>query len=204
LLNEDSFRTINGEIDRGNEMTLTVQMQFAFKDVYDRERTARILEIVASGLQMKTELEKYYSNEENFRVTKEGDTAATFPDGNAWAECTSWAVYVRRIEGKSAKLYGFDSDENPDSEIAKICGGHDFAVVDNRFLVDGWAVNVEGMSKRAVFDLYDLVDIPEIHRLYGDPIVWLASYRSEDAEEAVDQEPTESRIRAMRGVVPRV
>lgn len=191
------------KINREIEMTLTVQLQFAFKDEYDREQTARVLEIVARGLPMKTELDGYYGNEENFRVTKEGDTAAAFPDGNPWAICTSWAVYVRRIEGERARLFGFDSDENPASEIAQRCGGHDFAVVDGRFIVDGWVANVEGMSKQAVFDLCDPADIGDVHKLYGDPGIWMEGYRSIELEEHVDAETPAERERAMKGVLPR-
>jgi hypothetical protein len=177
-------------------MTLTIQIQFPFKDEFDRM-------VVASGRAMKAELEKYYGNEENFCVTKVGDNPAKFPDGSPWAECTSWAIYVRRNEGKRAKIYGFDSDENPDSEIAQLCGGHDFAVVADRFIVDGWVVNVEGMSKHAVFDLRDPADRPIIHRLYGDPVVWLECFRREDLEEIADEETPVQRARAMAGVAPR-
>ena len=174
-----------------------MQIQFPFKDQYDRDRTAR-------RLAMKTALEEYYRNEENFCVVKvSDDEAAAFPDGGYWARCTSWAVYVRRLEGERAKLYGFDSDENPDSEIAQRCGGHDFAVVADRFLVDGWVVNVEGMSKHAVFDLRDPADMPIVHELYGDPAIWLEEYRSFELEQSVDAETAEERARAMKGVILR-
>lgn len=185
-------------------MTLTVQMQFSFKDEYDREQTARILEVVESGREMKMELERYYGNERNFCLTKKGDgCAAEFPDGNCWAECTSWAMYVRRMERQRAKLYGFDSDENPDSEIAQLCGGHDFAVVDGRFIVDGWVANVEGMSKQAIFDLRDPADVADIHELYGDTALWIDKYRNIELEEFIDAETPAERDRAMKGVVPR-
>jgi hypothetical protein len=185
-------------------MTVSVQMQFPFKDEYEFAETARTLERVENGREMKIELERYYGDEGNFCVTKKGDNCATeFPDGNCWADCTSWAIYVRRIEKQRAKLYGFDSDENPESEIAQCCGGHDFAVVDDRFLVDGWVVNVEGLSERAVFDMHDAADMPEVHRLYGDLATWLDEYRQVRIEQLVDAEGSAERMRAMKGVIPR-
>jgi hypothetical protein len=105
--------------------------------------------------------------------------------------------------GSRAKLYGFDSDEVPESEIVDFYGGHDFAVVDDRFIVDGWSVNVHGFSRTAVFDLLDPADAPVIRRLFGDPSRWLDRYRSVELEQGIDEESIERREKVMKGVVPR-
>jgi hypothetical protein len=65
-------------------------------------------------------------------------------------------------------------------------------------------VNVEGMSKQAVFDIYDPADIPEIHRLYGDPVIWLEKYQAAGHEQLIDMETAEERALAMKGVTPRI
>lgn len=49
--------------------------------------------------------------------------------------------------------------------------GHDFAIVDGRYLVDGWAKVFESRP-RAVLDLLDPADQEEIHTYYGDPALW--------------------------------
>jgi hypothetical protein len=152
----------------------------------------------------RNSLEQFYGNEENFAVhSPAGDAAAHFPDGAYWARCYGWAGYVRRIEGHRAKLYGFSVDENPRSWIAAECGGHDFAVVDDRYIVDGWALNVELCCDRAVLDLRDADDAVTIWRLYGDPGHWLQHFRNVETEEALDAETPEERGRTMRGVALR-
>lgn len=158
----------------------------------------------AEASALRNSLEAHYSNEGNFAVVKPSDDAATiFPDGNYWAICTTWAAYVRRLEGPRAKLYGIDSDSVPESEIVDFYGGHDFAVVDDRFIVDGWSVNVHGFSRTAVFDLLDPADASVIRQLFGDPSRWLDRCRSVDLEQGIDEEGVEWREKAMKGVVPR-
>jgi hypothetical protein len=107
------------------------------------------------------------------------------------------------LEGKRAKLYGFDDDENPHSRIALDAGGRDFAVFDCRFIVDGWVVNVSGYAKQAVFDLRAPEDADEIWYLYGPPQYWLDKFRNEAMEHHIDEESAEFRKGAMVGVTPR-
>jgi hypothetical protein len=158
----------------------------------------------AEAAALRQSLEAHYSNEGNFAVVKPSDDRGTiFPDGHYWAMCTTWAAYVRRLEGPRAKLYGIDSDDIPESEIVDFYGGHDFAVVDDRFIVDGFAVNVFGCSRQAVFDLQDPADAPDIRRLFGDPSRWLDKCRNVGLERYIDKESIEVRERAMKGVIRR-
>ena len=93
---------------------------------------------IAKELALHESLESYYGDENNFALEKPSDDVPTmFPDGSHWASCGNWTRYVRRLEGRVVQLYALDSDENPDSKIAELCGGHEFAVVDRRYIVDG-------------------------------------------------------------------
>ena len=142
------------------------------------------------------ELAEVFGSEKNYGVRDHEDGPAVFPDGSTWAKCTNWARYVRRVLGERVAIYGFSEDDNPTSEIARICGGHDFAVVDNRYVVDGWAMNVERLSTRAVFDLSDPADAEEIRRLYGSRECW---QRGSGLEQELDEETPSARDAALAG-----
>jgi hypothetical protein len=102
----------------------------------------------------------------------EGD-GAQFPNGGPWAMCWAWAQDLRaRLGTDRVKQYGFSDEENESSEIAELCGGHDFAIVDGRYLVDGWAQHVEQVHETGVFDLEDDSQLADISRLYGSPLAW--------------------------------
>lgn len=101
------------------------------------------------------------------------DGPATFPSGTPWALCWAWADDLqRRLGSDRVKKYGFSDEDNEASEIARLCGGHDFAVVDHRYIVDGWAANVELVHKTGVLDLEDPDHFDDITRLFGDPRCW--------------------------------
>lgn len=51
-------------------------------------------------------------------------------------------------------------------KVAFDCGGHDFALVDDRYLVDWWAAHVEGKAGKAIFDLEDPEDQILVAKLY--------------------------------------
>lgn len=101
------------------------------------------------------------------------DEGAKFPNGDPWAFCWSWANDLQqRLGGERVRRFGFDGDENETSEIGQLAGGHDFAIVDGRYIVDGWAANVEYLHKTGVLDLEDESEFADIERLFGDPRTW--------------------------------
>ncbi len=102
----------------------------------------------------------------------EGDEGAQFPGGGPWFLCWAWANDLHKRLGSRVKQYGFDDEGNPTSEIARLAGGHDFAVVDGRYIVDGWAANVECVHKTGVLDLEDPDHFADVARLFGDPRRW--------------------------------
>lgn len=121
-----------------------------------------------------------------------------FPDGWASAICSNWARYAMRIHGADrCQIFGFFYEEMPQSAIAREYGGHDFAVVDGRYLVDGWARHVACITTTAVFDLDDPANLDEVTRLFGPREIWP---RNRELEAAVIQECPASRQKALAGV----
>lgn len=141
-------------------------------------------------------LERFYGGSDSFPEHHDGE-CTVFADGWAVFVCTNWARAVRRIEGpERCELFGFLSEEVPESEIARQCGGHDFAVVDGRYLVDGWAKEIDRCADVAVFDLDDAATAAEVLRLYGPRSKWP---RNLDLEAAVDAENAVERAQALAG-----
>lgn len=119
-----------------------------------------------------------------------------FPDGWASAICTNWMRYAARILGRDrVDFQGFECNG---SAIAHDYFGHDFAVVDGRYIVDGWVVHVACMHPTAVLDLEDPSDAEAIERLYGPRSTWIPHKGT--IREDLDAETPKQRAKAMRGV----
>jgi hypothetical protein len=99
------------------------------------------------------------------------DETALLPGGGSLGICTYCADYVIRTLGHGAR-YGFLVENNPsvtDYEI-RSSGGHDFAVIEGRYIVDPWyALN---NNRQGVFDLKSASDREMIKGIYGDPDCW--------------------------------
>jgi hypothetical protein len=98
--------------------------------------------------------------------------------------CTGFACRVQEKLGKDrVKVMGFDSRGNPDASVLELADGHDFAVVDGRFIVDPWIAEVESgnittptdetidLKGQIVFDI-EGVDSVLVRKLYGDRAKW--------------------------------
>jgi hypothetical protein len=122
----------------------------------------------------KMELEQKYGSDEALGVTYDEEQGmSVLPSGEGATTCTNCAWEIVKREGRG-RIVGYADGSNP---AAKATGdfpgsGHDFAILDDRYIVDPWVVETSGMSKRAVFDLTDPGDQAEIARLYGDPKTW--------------------------------
>lgn len=97
------------------------------------------------------------------------------PDGGSAVCCTDYASWIyKRLPGR-VKIYGFSNDKNPTSRIAREVihpGGHDFAIVDDRFIVDPWPRLVAGAFRQMVFDLTDPADAAIVADVYGPRECW--------------------------------
>lgn len=106
--------------------------------------------------------------------------------GYSATQCTGYACSIRVMLGSDrVKVFGLSEEENPESAVAQFCFGHDFAVVDNRFIVDPWLVDVgtDEPETQGVFDLRDPEDAIKIKRYYGNQSKWKES-RFEDTGRA--------------------
>ena len=91
----------------------------------------------------------------------------------AWAElakrpfiCSEAARLTQRIVGGA--IFGYWIEDNPTAELGRDEGGHDFLIVDKKWLVDFWAAAYYG--ERPIHNLK--TDAKEINRLYGDRGKW--------------------------------
>lgn len=87
----------------------------------------------------------------------------------AGATCTSHAEYIATAE--NGLICGFFTEDNP-CEIGRLADGHDFALIDNRYIVDTWLSHWECEISTPVFDLHNIDDQELIHHWYGKPELW--------------------------------
>jgi hypothetical protein len=100
---------------------------------------------------------------------------SVFPGGGSAVCCTDYAVQVCAAYKGRAQSWGFANIDNPSSRVAREqihAEGHDFAVVDGRFVVDAWLRLVASVSEQIVFDMKDKGDAALIADIYGDPAKW--------------------------------
>lgn len=121
-------------------------------------------------------LEQTFGDEESYGgiiPPEDADEPSTLANGGYWSTCTSWANMVAQALPGRGRVRGFFIDDNPEATtIASVCDGHDFAVVDDRYIVDGWARHVEGIADKVVFDMKNPQDRAAILGLYGNPQKW--------------------------------
>lgn len=96
-------------------------------------------------------------------------------NGGSGTCCTDYASLVyQRLPGR-VQIWGFANQSNPSSRIARERihpGGHDFAVVDSRYIVDPWPRLVPGVFSQMVFDLQDPSDAALALDIYGPRERW--------------------------------
>lgn len=164
--------------------------------VYTQTTAAQQI-IKESADPLKAKLEAYFNDPDHIpdRYNR-SEGMYCFPDAWASGVCTNWQRYVRRIVGPQRVAF-FGTNGGKTSYGS---GGHDFAVVDERYIVDGWLHHVAQLHGSAVLDMKDPANQSLIKELYGDPATWK---RDEFGHEATtDQETPKERKKAMRGVKP--
>lgn len=122
-----------------------------------------------------------------------------FRDGSACGICTSSAFQVAGRFG--GVVVGYHSTENPDALIGKPdYDGHDFALVNDRWIVDYWAWHVAGLVTMPIFDLKDRSDHDAICRLYGDAGLWtlVHSFIEHGQERQLDSRATYPRLQSVQ------
>ena len=111
-------------------------------------------------------------DDEFWDIADEGDGSTFRKSGYRGTQCTGYACEIQEKLGRDrVKVLGFDAGDNPEALTGQAADGHDFAVVDDRYIVDPWVSDVEDMGK-GVYDLQDPADAAKIRELYGDPKTW--------------------------------
>lgn len=121
-----------------------------------------------------------YSLEEADELYKEHgnntpELQCIFEDGSSAITCTNYAIHIFKDMPDRTKIYGFANKDNPDSRVAKEeihPGGHDFALVDDRYLIDPWIKLVASDGKQICFDLTDPIDAAKVRVDYGPRECW--------------------------------
>lgn len=120
---------------------------------------------------MRTTIEDFCKALREEELFNEDAEEWQFLDGTAAALCTSSAIQV--VRHFAGRVVGYFSTDNPIAEIGlPDHDGHDFALIDDRWLVDYWAWHVEGLVATPIFDLSNIADRTEVARLYGSPEQW--------------------------------
>lgn len=119
------------------------------------------------------EFEARYGSDEALGVVwSDEEERSLLPNGEPAVICGFCAAYIVRVEG-AGKVVGFHDGMNPTAHAAGYPGGgHDFALIDDRYIVDPWVKETGLTSRRAVFDLLEPADAEEVMWLYGDQAKW--------------------------------
>lgn len=94
-----------------------------------------------------------------------------FRDGSACAICTASANRIAQRFG--GVVLGYQSASNPAASIGlPAIDGHDFALIDDRWLVDYWAWHVAGIAAQPILNLSNAADRTAACVHYGPANVW--------------------------------
>jgi hypothetical protein len=152
----------------------------------------------------------FCSEEDNARYTlKEADEMfeclgedcppmiSMMPDGSSATVCTNYAVHVGRKLPDRTQIFGFSNNDNPTSRVAREeihPGGHDFAVVDGRYLVDPWIRLVACEGEQILFDLENEHDAVLVLDIYGPRECWRRMQLTEEEFLSVAELQNRSRL----------
>lgn len=115
----------------------------------------------------------YDSLPEEVRNTYECESQ--FPDGTSAVCCTYYASQILKGMPGRVKIFGFANENNPTSRVAREewhPGGHDFAVVDDRYIVDPWPRLVLGHDGPMVYDLQEPDEALSALDIFGPRSCW--------------------------------
>lgn len=143
----------------------------------------------------KEALEKQFGSDEALGIrydesANDGHGGSVFPDGSSAVMCFAYANWIQKVlDEQHVKVVGFYTINNPDCDIARegLVSGHDFAIVNERWLIDPWFRLVEGdMRKPVVHDLRDPDDVESVLKIYGDPAYWEESSSAKNTKPSYD------------------
>lgn len=112
----------------------------------------------------------------------EVDRVSLLADRSSAVCCTNYACFIGMVLGfDRVSVRGFANEDNPDCLVVREelhPGGHDFAVVDGRYLVDPWVKFLHGLDWQVVYDLHAPADAALAKARYGDESAWTVMTRA--------------------------
>ena len=96
-----------------------------------------------------------------------------FTDDSHCSVCVSSAARIaREFDGA---VMGYWSKANPAATVGgRLCEGHDFAFIADRWIIDYWAFRIAMVIQKPVLDLDSEQDRKLAQRLFGDRNAWEA------------------------------
>lgn len=170
------------------------------------------LEVAVPRTTTAASLEREFAHRDDayWRIDETAQGSKFRDSSYSGTQCTGYACAVLQKLGKArVKVFGF-GEENAASRIAQTSGGHDFAVVDGRYIVDPWlgegfgtpmtAADGKPLPNRTVFDLEAPKDRAEIADIYGDRAAWkdMTSHVAEAAPPSRVVESGNGRVMALK------
>lgn len=74
-------------------------------------------------------------------------------------------------------MVGYASDDNPSARIGdRYTSGHDFAIVENRWIVDYWGWRCLALLRLPILDMEDKHDRLIINMMYGPRKYWSTTW----------------------------
>lgn len=103
-------------------------------------------------------------------------------NGGSGTCCTDYASFIYTSLPGRVQIWGFRNQDNPTSRVAREHihpDGHDFAIVDYRWIVDPWPRLVALAFHQMVFDLEDPTDALQVADIYGPRNCWRHCVKAE-------------------------
>lgn len=142
------------------------------QDLFGTESALGIVYVHKDGRRLTPDqVTEYYTQ----RGRPMDDLESEFPDGTDAVRCTHYAMRIYRSFPRNTQIFGFTNAANPHCEFARQelhPGGHDFAVVDDRWLIDPWVRHVACAYDEIVYDMDDLADKALVIQRYGNKENW--------------------------------
>jgi hypothetical protein len=116
----------------------------------------------------------FIAEDERLDAEREADIlefGEEFDHGNPFTICTNGAKWLRDNYFPKAVVMGYWIENNPTAEIGQDIYGHDFLLIDNRYILDFWYFHVCGKENAPVF--LDMEKDQElVKKYYGDHTKW--------------------------------
>ena len=154
------------------------------RDAMTAQMEALFFSVQALGVYFKLEDGRTLSAADYDALGNAPDASSHLPHGGSACCCTDYAAHIFLTLPGRVRIVGFANEDNPSSRVARELihpGGHDYALVDERFIVDPWPRLVPGVFDQMVFDLANEADAALVLDIYGPQQCWRHMVEAEAA-----------------------